>query len=119
MTRVKRGKITVRQRKKKLERTKGFHGAWSRLSRPMSQIMMKSLNYSYQDRRKRSIIFRKISILRSNAAIRAIGLPITYKHLIFILRYNQCLLNRTILNQLSIRDSNSFLMLVKYILKRK
>lgn len=118
MTRVKRGKITVRQRKKKLNQTKGYRGAWSTLSRPMFQISLKSSNYSYQHRRKRGNIFRKILILRSNALIRSIGLPVTYKNLVYILRKNQCQLNRNILNQLSTRDSNNFLKLIQYILKR-
>lgn len=114
MTRIKRGKITVKQRKKCVRNTKKFRGAWSTLARLMLQGSRKSLNQSYNDRRKKATIFRRLIITRSNAAIRAIGLPITYNNIISIFRLKNSKLNRNILNQLSVRDSEGFLNLMLF-----
>lgn len=113
MTRVKRGKITVRTRKNLKNETKGFRGAWSVLSRPMMQISLRSLNFSYKHRKNKANRFRRLCILRSNAALRGLGLPITYKSFIFALSEQKCQLNRNILNQISIRDDKTFMNLVK------
>ena len=113
MTRIKRGKITVRTRKKLKQETKGYRGAWSVLSRPMSQITLKSLNFSYTHRKKKLNVYRKLCISRLNAAIRGLGLPITYNSFISTLNTNQCKLNRNVLAQLSVRDDRTFMNLVK------
>ncbi|AGY61421.1 50S ribosomal protein L20 (plastid) [Lotharella oceanica] len=113
MTRIKRGKITVRTRKKLKQKTKGFRGAWSVLSRPMAQIVLKSLNSSYIHRKKRLTVYRKLCISRLNAAVRGLGLPITYNSFIYTLSTNQCKLNRNILTQISVRDDRTFINLVK------
>nr|YP_009240492.1 50S ribosomal protein L20 [Lotharella vacuolata]BAU62626.1 50S ribosomal protein L20 [Lotharella vacuolata] len=114
MTRIKRGKITVRNRKKLNYQTNGFRGAWSTLSRTMLQIRLKSLNFSYIHRKKKFNSSRKFYILRSNAAFRGLGLPCTYNFFIFQLCKSQCKLNRNILTQLCIRDDTSFLTVVKF-----
>lgn len=114
MTRVKRGKITVRTRKKKLSKSKGFRGAWSVLSRPMLQGYIKAINYSYKHRRKRNLQYRRLAIMRSNAIIRSCGLPLTYNRFINLLHFNKCKLNRNSLFQLAIRDNSTFLQLMKF-----
>lgn len=113
MTRIKRGKITVRTRKKLKYRTKGFRGAWSVLSRPMSQLSLKSLNFSYKHRKKKLNVYRRLCILRSNAVLKSLGLPITYNYFISRLENNKCKLNRNILTQIGVRDDKTFLNVVK------
>ena len=115
MTRVKRGKITVRMRKKKVARSKGFRWAWAVLSRPMLQGYLKATNYSYQHRTKRVNAFRRLSILRSNALIRACGLPLTYNKFIGVSNSHKCKLNRSSLVQLGIRDNVAFLQVMKFL----
>ena len=94
MTRVKRGKITTRGRKKIVKNTKGFKAAWSTLVRPMKQGSLRALNFSYKHRRKRSRLFRRSSISRINALIKSCGLSISYNQLIYCLRLHNCKLNR-------------------------
>lgn len=114
MTRVKRGKITCKTRKKRMQGVKGFRGAWSTLSRPAIQGTLRALNFSYNHRRKKSNIFHRLAIVRSNALIRAYGIPFTYSKLIPSLRSFNCGLNRNTLNQLGIRDSRTFMKLMKF-----
>jgi large subunit ribosomal protein L20 len=114
MTRVKRGKITVRNRKKRIIKSKGFRGAWGVLSRPMLQGYLKAMNNSYNHRNKRMLQFRRLWIARSNAIIRACGLPITYNKFMKILHLHKSQLNRNILVQLAIRDNLTFLQLIKF-----
>ena len=115
MTRVKRGKITTRSRRKLIQKTKGFRAAWSTLARPMKQGSIRSLNFSYNHRRRRSRTFRRFSILRTNALIRACGLPISYNQLINILRKYNCKVNRNILSSLGVKDRQSFLYFVQAV----
>lgn len=114
MTRVKRGKVTIRNRKKKIIRSKGFRGAWSVLSRPMLQNYLKAMNNSYKHRTKTMFQFRRLWIMRSNAIIRACGLPITYNDFIRILFLHKSQLNRNVLVQLAVRDNLTFLQLIKF-----
>ena len=114
MTRIRRGKITSRVRRKRIQSSKGFRGAWSTLSRPMMQGSLRALNFSYKHRKKRQNAFRRLSILRSNAVIRSCGLPITYNKLISALRIYKCRLNRNVLNQLGVRDSATFVQLMSF-----
>lgn len=114
MTRVKRGKITCRTRKKRMQSVKGFRGAWSTLSRPAIQGSLRALNYSYKHRRKNVKTFRRLSIIRFNALIRNSGLPFTYNQLIALINLYNCKLNRNVLSQLGVRDSNTFTKLMKF-----
>lgn len=114
MTRVKRGKITIRIRKKRTLKAKGFRGAWSVLSRPMLQNSRKALNYSYTHRNKKFSTNRRLWITRINASIRASGIPITYNQFIYNLNTQKCKLNRNTFSQLAIRDNLTFLQLVKF-----
>ena len=94
MTRVKRGKITIRIRKKRILRTKGFRGAWSVLARPMLQNSKRALNYSYFHRNKNLLQKRRLWILRINSSIRACGIPITYNQFIYNMNNSKCKLNK-------------------------
>ena len=68
MTRVKRGYVAVKRRKRVLERAAGFRGAHSRLFRPTKQQVMKAMVASKRDRDKRKRDFRRLWINRINAA---------------------------------------------------
>lgn len=113
MTRIKRGKITCKKRRKRIQYVKGFRGAWSTLSRPAIQGVIRSFNFSYKHRKRKSGFFRQLSIVRSNALIRAYGIPFTYSTVKPILRSFNCKLNQTTLNQLGTRDSKTFVKLIK------
>jgi len=70
-----KGGVTARKRHKKiLKLTKGQRGARSRLYRRANEAMLKSLWYSYRDRRVRRRDMRRLWITRINAASRLNGL---------------------------------------------
>jgi large subunit ribosomal protein L20 len=106
MTRVKRGVVARKRRKKILNLTKGFRGAASKLFRTANQRYMKALKLSYVNRRKKKRDFRSLWISRLNAAARKTGL--NYNLFIFALKNCNIQLNRKILSQLSINDPQTF-----------
>ncbi|MCJ7824313.1 MAG: 50S ribosomal protein L20 [Anaerolineales bacterium] len=111
MPRVKGGTITRRRHKKVLKLTKGMYGSRSTLFRRANEAMLKSLWYSYRDRRTRKRDLRRLWIARINAAARSNGT--TYSRLIFDLKQSGIGLNRKILADLAVRDPKAFGEVVK------
>jgi large subunit ribosomal protein L20 len=67
MSRVKRGNVARKRRKKLLNRAKGFRGSLSKLFRPASQALLHAGNNAYRDRRLKKRDFRQLWIIRINA----------------------------------------------------
>lgn len=111
MTRIKRGNVARKRRKKVLKLTQGFRGSSSTLFRTSNQQKMKALRYSYRDRNQRKRQFRNLWITRINAAVRASG--VSYNQFLTGLKKYNVFLNRKILAQLAIRDTNSFKQLLQ------
>lgn len=114
MTRVKRGNIARKRRKKILRLAKGFTGSHSKLFRTAKQQVLKSLKYSYIGRKNKKRYYRKIWIVRINAAIHAYD--INYSQLIYYLKKANIALNRKMLSQLAILDNDSFNYLIQSII---
>lgn len=113
MTRVKRGNIARKRRKKVLNLAEGFRGSSSKLFRTAQQQTMKALRYSYRDRQQRKREFSSLWVSRVNAATRVYGLSYSvFKH---ELKKSNILLNRKILSQVAVRDQNAFNELVTLI----
>jgi large subunit ribosomal protein L20 len=106
MTRVKTGHVRRRRHKKVLKLTKGQYGTRHRLFRRANEAMLKSLWYSYRDRRTRKRTLRKLWIARINAAARLNGT--TYSRLIHGMKDNQIILNRKMLADMAVRDPEAF-----------
>jgi large subunit ribosomal protein L20 len=106
MTRVKRGNVARKRRKKVLKLAKGFMGSHSKLFRNANQQVMKALRYAYADRRKKKRDFRRLWIARINAAVRAQGL--SYSQFMGLLKHTDIQLNRKMLSQLAILDTAAF-----------
>ncbi|NJK37436.1 MAG: 50S ribosomal protein L20 [Oscillatoriales cyanobacterium RM2_1_1] len=106
MTRVKRGNVARKRRKKILKLAKGFRGAQSKKFRTANQRVMQALRNSYRDRRNRKRDFRRLWIARINAAVRVHGM--SYSQLIGNLKKTDVLLNRKMLAQLAILDPAAF-----------
>lgn len=113
MTRVKRGNVARKRRKKVLKLAQGFRGSSSSLFRVANQQKMKALTYSYRDRNQRKRQFRSLWITRMNAAVRDLGL--SYSEFLHGLKKSNILLNRKVLSQLALRDQQSFKELVELI----
>ncbi len=106
MTRVKRGNVARKRRKKILKLAKGFRGSHSTIFRTANQQVMKALRNAYRDRRKRKRDFRRLWITRINAAARMHGL--SYSKLIGNLKKVDIEINRKMLAQLAILDPGGF-----------
>jgi large subunit ribosomal protein L20 len=116
VTRVKGGTITRQRHKKILKLTKGMYGSRNNLFRRANEAMLKSLWYSYRDRRTRKRDLRRLWIARINAAARLNGT--TYSRLIYDLKQADINLNRKMLADLAVRDPKAFSEVVKASGKR-
>lgn len=106
MTRVKRGNVARKRRKKILKLAKGFRGSHSKLFRTANQQVMKALRNAYRDRRKRKRDFRRLWITRINAAARQHGM--SYSKLMGNLKKADIQINRKMLAQMAILDAAGF-----------
>jgi len=106
MARVKNGPHGRRRHKKVLKLTKGQYGSKSKLFRRANEAMLKSLWYSYRDRRNRRRDLRRLWIARINAAARLNG--VTYSKLIYLLKKEDIQLNRKMLADMAVRDPEAF-----------
>jgi large subunit ribosomal protein L20 len=106
MPRVKTGPERRRHHKKVLKMTKGQFGTRHRLFRRANEAMLKSLWYSYRDRRTRKRDLRKLWIARINAAARLNGT--TYSRLVNMMKTSQITINRKMLADLAVRDPQAF-----------
>jgi len=111
MTRVKTGPHRHYRHKKVLKITKGQFGTRSRLYRRANEAMLKSLWYSYRDRRARKRDLRRLWIARINAAARQNG--ITYSRLIHAMKTSNIAINRKMLADMAVRDPKAFAAVVE------
>ncbi|MFG1701155.1 50S ribosomal protein L20 [Nonomuraea sp. NPDC049309] len=111
MARVKRALNAKKKRKVVLERATGYRGQRSRLYRKAKEQMLHSMTYAYRDRKDRKGAFRRLWIQRINAAARQNG--ITYNRLIQGLRLANIEVDRKILADLAVNDSQTFATLVE------
>ena len=111
MARVKRAVNAHKKRRTTLERASGYRGQRSRLYRKAKEQVDHSLNYAYRDRRARKGDFRRLWIQRINAAVRSHGL--TYNRFIQGLRLAEVDVDRKILADLAVNDTEAFAALVK------
>ena len=96
MSRVKRGMRASARHKKVLGLAKGFRG----------RSLEKAMQYAYRDRRNKKRDFRKLWILRINAAVREYGLK--YSEFICGLKKAGILLDRKVLSSLAIENKSVF-----------
>lgn len=106
MARVKGGFVARRRRKKVLKLAKGYFGSKHRLFKTANAQVMKSLLYAYRDRRQRKRDFRKLWIVRINAAARTNGL--SYSKFMHGLRLAGVEVNRKMLADLAVNDIGAF-----------
>ena len=106
MPRVKRGTVRRAKRKKLLRRAKGFYANKSKLYRAAKESVDKSLNYAYSGRRRKKRDFRRLWVIRINAAARANGL--TYGELISGLKAAGVGLDRKSLAELAVNHPAAF-----------
>ena len=110
MSRVKRGIRTRARHHKILKAAKGYWGHKSKLFKVANQQVLKSGNYAYRDRRNKKREFRRLWIVRINAAARLNGL--SYSKFMYGLKLADVEVNRKILADLAVNDAAGFTALV-------
>ncbi len=111
MPRVKRGFKARRRRNKVLKMAKGYFGGRRTLYRTASETVDRALSYAYRDRRAKKRDFRKLWIVRLNAAAREHGL--SYSRFIAGLKKAQVALDRKVLSDIAITDPAGFAAVAK------
>ena len=106
MPRVKRGNVRRAKRKKLLSRAKGFYLTKGKLYRAAKQAVDKSLGYAFVGRRNKKRDFRRLWIVRINAAAREHGL--SYNQFISGLNKAGVDIDRKILADLAVHDPAGF-----------
>jgi len=106
MSRVKRGNKRLKKRKKILGQAKGYWGTKSKLHRAAKEQVMRSLAYAYRDRRQKKRNFRRLWIIRINAAARLHDL--SYSRFMQGIRAAGVDLNRKILAEMAATDPKAF-----------
>jgi large subunit ribosomal protein L20 len=106
MPRVKRGTVRRAKRKKLLKRAKGFYATKSKLYRSAKESVDKALNYAFSGRRRKKRDFRRLWVVRINAAARNNGL--TYGELISGLKAAGVALDRKSLAELAVNHPVAF-----------
>jgi len=111
--RVKRGFKARRRRKKILKLAKGYRGGLSRQFKTASVAVKRALAYAYRDRKVRKREFRRLWIVRINAAVRQFGL--TYSKFMGMLKKAGIELNRKVLADMAVNDPDGFAKLVSSV----
>ncbi|MFP5238225.1 MAG: 50S ribosomal protein L20 [Acidobacteriota bacterium] len=109
--RVKRGFAAHRRHKKYLKMAKGFVGARSVLYETARENVERALAYAYRDRKVKKREFRKLWIMRINAAARENGM--SYGKFIHGLNLAGIELDRKVLADMAVREKTGFAKLVE------
>ena len=110
MSRVKRG-VTKRARHKKIiKMAKGYRGRAKNCFRIAIEKVEKALRYAYRDRRTKKRDFRRLWVVRINAAARNHGL--VYSQFINGLNLAGIDLNRKVLSELAVSEPEAFAKIV-------
>ena len=106
MTRVKRSVHARKKRRATLARTKGYRGEAHSSYKRAKEALLKADSYAYRDRRNRKRDFRRLWIVRINAAARLEGM--SYSQFMHGLREAGIELDRKVLADIAVRDPETF-----------
>jgi large subunit ribosomal protein L20 len=106
VSRVKRSVQARKKRRATLERTKGYRGQAHSSYMRAKEALLKADSYAYRDRRNRKRDFRRLWIVRINAAARREGM--SYSQFMHGLREAGVELDRKVLADIAVRDPETF-----------
>ena len=106
MARVRRSVAGRKKRRKVLKQARGYWGTKTSSYKRAKEQVQRSQRYAYRDRRARKRDFRRLWIIRINAAARENGL--TYAELMHGLRLAGVELNRKVLADLAVSEPEAF-----------
>ncbi len=110
MVRARSGKTVIRRRKRLLKLTKGFRLSRHNLIRQSRVTLIRAGVFAFRDRRVRKRQFRRLWIVRINAACRMRGMR--YSEFMAGLQRALVALDRKSLSELAIHDPETFSKLV-------
>jgi large subunit ribosomal protein L20 len=111
--RTTKGAARTRAKKRLYKKAKGYRGGRGRLLRTVKETLVRAGRYAFRDRRVRKRDFRRLWIVRINAAVRMHGLR--YSQFIAGLKKAQIDLNRKSLSELAIHDPEAFEVVVEKV----
>src|SRR5437764_2994538 len=106
MPRVKRGTVRRAKRKKLLDLAKGYYANKSKLYRAAKESVDTALKYAFVGRRRKKRDFRRLWVVRINAAAREHGL--TYGQFVNGLKRAGIVLDRKVLSELAVSSPAAF-----------
>ena len=106
MPRVRSNVARLRRKKKIMKAARGARGGRSKLYKSAKETVERGLRYAYRDRRRKKRDFRRLWIVRINAA--AHGHDLTYSRLIAGLKKAKVDINRKMLADLAVHDPVAF-----------
>ena len=104
--RTTKGAARTRAKKRLYRKAKGYRGGRGRLLRTVKETLLRSGAFAYRDRRTRRRDFRKLWIIRINAAVRQRGLR--YSQFMHALKEAKIELDRKILADMAVHDPEAF-----------
>lgn len=110
MARTKRSTHGRKKHREILDRAKGYRGAASRRFKVAKETVQHAERYAYRDRRQRKRDFRRLWIMRINAAARQQGL--SYSRFMHGLKLAEVTVDRKNLADIAVRDPATFSELV-------
>ena len=111
MARVKGGNVAKNRRRKVLKRAKGYFGSKHRLFKTAQEQLFHSGVYAFRDRKVNKRNFRKLWIVRINAAANQCG--INYSTMMHGLKVANIDINRKMLSEIAINDFTTFAQLAE------
>ena len=111
MARVKTGVVRRRRHKKILKLARGFYSARHKHFRKAKEQLERSLCYAFRDRKQKKRDFRKLWIVRINAACRINA--ISYSRFMFGLKKAGIALDRKILADIAMNEPQRFARIVE------
>jgi large subunit ribosomal protein L20 len=106
MARVKRGILVAKKHRKIKKAVKGYSQIRRSSIKKAKEAILKAGQHSYFDRKKKKGNFRKLWILKINAACKLNG--ISYREFIYLLKQNKIEMNRKVLSQLAEKHPEIF-----------
>lgn len=116
MARVKGGVTSSKRRKNILKAAKGFRFARSKKKRSAKEALLKARSYAFRDRKNKKRTMRGLSIVKVNAAVRALGFK-SYSTFMGTMKKKGIEINRTVLGELAETHPEAFERAMKEIAK--
>ena len=116
MPRVKRGTIHTKKRRNLLKKAKGFKWGRKKLVRQATTAVKKAGAYAYRDRRNKKRVFRRLWLVRINAALRETH-ELSYSKFIGAMKAKNIDLDRKVLSELALTNRSVFDKVVESIKK--